>query len=210
MEKLSKQTSPTVATYACFFWKTTSSKDKKAISLITHDNMDKQWILKIIHLWSIRKRSRVDAGPGRDRSREGSPRIAPRRKVSRSPLRRRSPSLRRRSRSSPRRRSRSPLGHRYFYFIYLFFCRNHQLTVPILKSKVGPLLLVYVFKWLIIYLDMTCRSGERDRYGRLRQYRRSMSRDRGRRRRRSRDEDKFKGSLSEGMKVDQESSEGET
>ncbi|XP_029003020.1 pre-mRNA processing factor 4Bb [Betta splendens] len=51
------------------------------------------------------------------------------------------------------------------------------------------------------------RSGERDRYGRLRQYRRSMSRDRERRRRRSRDEDKFKGSLSEGMKVDQESSE---
>uniref|UniRef100_A0A8C2XGT2 Serine/threonine-protein kinase PRP4 homolog n=1 Tax=Cyclopterus lumpus TaxID=8103 RepID=A0A8C2XGT2_CYCLU len=46
----------------------------------------------------------------------------------------------------------------------------------------------------------------RDRYGRLRQYRRSMSRDRGRRRRRSRDEDKFKGSLSEGMKVDKESS----
>nr|XP_057915537.1 pre-mRNA processing factor 4Bb isoform X2 [Doryrhamphus excisus] len=51
------------------------------------------------------------------------------------------------------------------------------------------------------------RSGERDRYGRLRQYRRSMSRDRERRRRRSKDEDKFKGSLSEGMKVDQESSE---
>ncbi|KAM4606212.1 pre-mRNA processing factor 4Bb isoform 2-T2 [Polymixia lowei] len=53
------------------------------------------------------------------------------------------------------------------------------------------------------------RSGERDRYGRLRQYRRSTSRDRDRRRRRSRDEDKFKGSLSEGMKVDQESSEEE-
>uniref|UniRef100_A0A665T736 Serine/threonine-protein kinase PRP4 homolog n=1 Tax=Echeneis naucrates TaxID=173247 RepID=A0A665T736_ECHNA len=53
------------------------------------------------------------------------------------------------------------------------------------------------------------KSGERDRYGRLRQYRRSMSRDRERRRRRSRDEDKFKGSLSEGMKVDQESSEEE-
>ncbi|XP_013863820.1 pre-mRNA processing factor 4Bb [Austrofundulus limnaeus] len=113
----------------------------------------------------LRKRSRLDPGPGRDRSREGSPRSASRRRVSRSPLRRRSPSLRRRSRSSPRRRSRSPLGH---------------------------------------------RSGERDRYGRLRQYRRSMSRDRERRRRRSRDEDKFKGSLSEGMKVDQESSEGET
>uniref|UniRef100_A0AAX7SFL4 Serine/threonine-protein kinase PRP4 homolog n=1 Tax=Astatotilapia calliptera TaxID=8154 RepID=A0AAX7SFL4_ASTCA len=52
------------------------------------------------------------------------------------------------------------------------------------------------------------KSGERDRYGRLRQYRRSMSRDRERRRR-NRDEDKFKGSLSEGMKVDQESSEEE-
>lgn len=54
--------------------------------------------------------------------------------------------------------------------------------------------------------SMPRRFGERDRYGRLRQYRRSMSRDRGRRRRRSRDEDKFKGSLSEGMKVDKESS----
>uniref|UniRef100_A0A665T754 Serine/threonine-protein kinase PRP4 homolog n=1 Tax=Echeneis naucrates TaxID=173247 RepID=A0A665T754_ECHNA len=58
--------------------------------------------------------------------------------------------------------------------------------------------------------DSPLRSGERDRYGRLRQYRRSMSRDRERRRRRSRDEDKFKGSLSEGMKVDQESSEEES
>lgn len=54
---------------------------------------------------------------------------------------------------------------------------------------------------------MLCRSGERDRYGRPRQYRRSLSRDRERRRRRSRDEDKFKGSLSEGMKVEKESSE---
>ncbi|KAL7373593.1 hypothetical protein ABVT39_010203 [Epinephelus coioides] len=112
----------------------------------------------------LRKRPRPEAAPGRDRSRENSPRSAARRRPSRSPLRRRSPSPRRRSRSSPRRRSRSPLAH---------------------------------------------RSGERDRYGRLRQYRRSMSRDRERRRRRSRDEDKFKGSLSEGMKVDQESSEEE-
>ncbi|XP_038586838.1 pre-mRNA processing factor 4Bb isoform X1 [Micropterus salmoides] len=110
----------------------------------------------------LRKRPRPDAGPGRERSRENSPRAPYRGRMSRSPLRRRSPSPRRRSRSSPRRRS--PLGH---------------------------------------------RSGERDRYGRLRQYRRSMSRDRERRRRRSRDEDKFKGSLSEGMKVDQESSEEE-
>ncbi|XP_076617630.1 pre-mRNA processing factor 4Bb [Chaetodon auriga] len=110
----------------------------------------------------LRKRPRPDVGPGRDRSRDNSPRSSSRRRVSRSPLRRRSPSLRRRSRSPPRRRS--PLGH---------------------------------------------RSGERDRYGRLRQYRRSTSRDRERRRRHSRDEDKFKGSLSEGMKVDQESSEEE-
>lgn len=56
---------------------------------------------------------------------------------------------------------------------------------------------------------LQCRSVERDRYGRVRQYRRSSSRDRDRRRRHSRDEDKFKGSLSEGMKVDQESSEEE-
>uniref|UniRef100_A0A3B4BAL1 Serine/threonine-protein kinase PRP4 homolog n=1 Tax=Periophthalmus magnuspinnatus TaxID=409849 RepID=A0A3B4BAL1_9GOBI len=113
------------------------------------------------------KRTRAEVGSGRDRSREASPRVAVRRRPSRSPLRRRSPSPRRRSRSSPRRRSRSPLRH----------------------------------------------SDERDRYGRPRQYRRSMSRDRDRdrdrerRRRRSRDEDKFKGSLSEGMKVEQESSE---
>ncbi|XP_077365113.1 pre-mRNA processing factor 4Bb isoform X2 [Festucalex cinctus] len=110
----------------------------------------------------VRKRLRAEPGSGRDRSRDTSPPVSSRRRVSRSPLRRRSPSPRRRSRSSPRRRSRSPLVH---------------------------------------------RSGDRDRYGRLRQYRRSMSRERDRRRRRSRDEDKFKGSLSEGMKVDQESSE---
>ncbi|KAI1888899.1 hypothetical protein AGOR_G00173510 [Albula goreensis] len=53
------------------------------------------------------------------------------------------------------------------------------------------------------------RSGERDRLGRARQRWRSGSRERERRRRRSRDEDKFKGSLSEGMKADQESSSEE-
>lgn len=52
------------------------------------------------------------------------------------------------------------------------------------------------------------RSVERDRFGRPRP-RRSTSRNRDRRRRRSRDEDKFKGSLSEGMKADQESSSEE-
>ncbi|KAB5533086.1 hypothetical protein PHYPO_G00127690 [Pangasianodon hypophthalmus] len=49
------------------------------------------------------------------------------------------------------------------------------------------------------------RSGERDRFSHTRA-RRSTSRERERRRRRSRDEDKYKGSLSEGMKVDQDSS----
>ncbi|TRY91289.1 hypothetical protein DNTS_004935 [Danionella cerebrum] len=102
----------------------------------------------------VRKRTRMD---GVGRSREMSP---VRRRVSRSPFRRRSVSPRR---QSPRRRSRSPLRR---------------------------------------------RSVERDRFGRPRP-RRSTSRDRERRRRRqrrSRDEDKFKGSLSEGMKADQDSS----
>ncbi|XP_077480523.1 pre-mRNA processing factor 4Bb [Stigmatopora argus] len=87
------------------------------------------------------------------------------------------PSRRRVSRSPLRRRSLSP--------------RRRSRSSPRRRSR-SPLI---------------HRSGDRDRYGRLRQYRRSASRDRGRRRRRSRDEDKFKGSLSEGMKVDQESSE---
>uniref|UniRef100_A0A4W6E0Z7 Serine/threonine-protein kinase PRP4 homolog n=1 Tax=Lates calcarifer TaxID=8187 RepID=A0A4W6E0Z7_LATCA len=91
----------------------------------------------------------------------------------------RSSSRRRMSRSPLRRRSPSP--------------RRRSRSSPRRRSR-SPL---------------RHRSGERDRYGRLRQYRRSMSRDRERRRRRSRDEDKFKGSLSEGMKVDQESSEEE-
>uniref|UniRef100_A0A8C7UGG1 Serine/threonine-protein kinase PRP4 homolog n=1 Tax=Oncorhynchus mykiss TaxID=8022 RepID=A0A8C7UGG1_ONCMY len=61
-----------------------------------------------------------------------------------------------------------------------------------------------------VSFPVRCRSPERDRYGRLRQYgRRSNSRDRDRRRRHGRDEDKFKGSLSEGMKADKESSEEE-
>ncbi|XP_030612532.1 pre-mRNA processing factor 4Bb isoform X2 [Archocentrus centrarchus] len=90
----------------------------------------------------------------------------------------RSSSRRRMSRSPLRRRSPSP--------------RRRSRSSPRRRSR-SPL---------------RHRSGERDRYGRLRQYRRSMSRDRERRRR-TRDEDKFKGSLSEGMKVDQESSEEE-
>uniref|UniRef100_A0A673I831 Serine/threonine-protein kinase PRP4 homolog n=1 Tax=Sinocyclocheilus rhinocerous TaxID=307959 RepID=A0A673I831_9TELE len=56
--------------------------------------------------------------------------------------------------------------------------------------------------------DSPSRSAERDRFGRSRP-RRSTSRERERRRRRSRDEDKFKGSLSEGMKADKDSSSEE-
>ncbi|XP_041103838.1 serine/threonine-protein kinase PRP4 homolog [Polyodon spathula] len=88
----------------------------------------------------------------RGRSRDASP-LPPRRRLSRSPLRRR----------SPRRRSRSPFRR---------------------------------------------RSLDRDRMmrrSRSRLRRRSRSRDR--RQRHSRDQDKFKGSLSEGMKIDQESSD---
>lgn len=144
--------------------------------------------LLFIHLSCVhRKRYRPDLG--RDRSRDTSPRPAARRRISRSPLRRRSPSPRRRSRSSPRRRS--PMRHRCLASRASMRCRGHTL------QEVTRFLLV------------SCRSMERDRYGRLRQYRRSTSRDRDRRRRHSRDEDKYKGSLSEGMKVDQESSEEE-
>ncbi|XP_060920402.1 pre-mRNA processing factor 4Bb [Labrus mixtus] len=87
--------------------------------------------------------------------------------------------------ASRRRMSRSPLRRRSMS------PRRRSRSSPRRRSPLGH------------------RAGERDRYGRLRQYRRSMSRDRDRRRRRSRDEDKFKGSLSEGMKVDKESSEEE-
>ncbi|XP_036377966.1 serine/threonine-protein kinase PRP4 homolog [Megalops cyprinoides] len=111
----------------------------------------------------VRVRSRDETGPHRERSPEASPALGARRRISRSPLRRRSRSPLRRSRS-PRRRSRSPVRR---------------------------------------------RSLERDRLARTRQRWRSGSRERERRRRRSRDEDKFKGSLSEGMKVDQESSSEE-
>uniref|UniRef100_A0A669CXF9 Serine/threonine-protein kinase PRP4 homolog n=1 Tax=Oreochromis niloticus TaxID=8128 RepID=A0A669CXF9_ORENI len=94
-----------------------------------------------------------------------------------------------RTRFSPqRRRSRSPEVRR----------RDAE-------RQESPLRLVHTSGFSTVSQN---KSGERDRYGRLRQYRRSTSRDRERRRR-GRDEDKFKGSLSEGMKVDQESSEEE-
>ncbi|XP_039766543.1 serine/threonine-protein kinase PRP4 homolog isoform X2 [Ornithorhynchus anatinus] len=115
-------------------------------------------------LSSPRTRPREDILSRRERSKDVSPisRWSPtRRRVSRSPIRRRSRSPLRRSRS-PRRRSRSPR--------------------------------------------------RRDRSRRSRSRLRRRSRSRGGRRRRSRSkvkEDKFKGSLSEGMKAEQESSSDE-
>ncbi|XP_071381914.1 pre-mRNA processing factor 4Bb [Centroberyx affinis] len=132
-----------------------------------------------------RARSRSPDLRRRDADRQESPlrkRLRPDMGLGRDRSRENSPrsaSRRRMSRSPLRRRSPSP--------------RRRSRSSPRRRSR-SPL---------------RHRSGERDRYGRLRQYRRSMSRDRERRRRRSRDEDKFKGSLSEGMKVDQESSEEE-
>ncbi|XP_039609267.1 pre-mRNA processing factor 4Bb isoform X2 [Polypterus senegalus] len=89
------------------------------------------------------------------------------------------PARRRPSRSPPRRRSRSPI---------------RRSRSPRRRSR-SPL---------------RRRSVDRDRIRRSRSRQRRRSRSRDRRRRRSRDkEDKFKGSLSEGMKVDQESSSDE-
>ncbi|XP_020786421.1 pre-mRNA processing factor 4Bb isoform X1 [Boleophthalmus pectinirostris] len=126
-----------------------------------------------------RRREDRQESPVRKRARAevGSARERSREASPRAPIRRRP------SRSPLRRRSPSP--------------RRRSRSSPRRRSR-SPL---------------RHRSDERDRYGRPRQYRRSLSRDRDRdrdrdrRRRRSRDEDKFKGSLSEGMKVEQESSE---
>uniref|UniRef100_A0A667Z2I0 Serine/threonine-protein kinase PRP4 homolog n=1 Tax=Myripristis murdjan TaxID=586833 RepID=A0A667Z2I0_9TELE len=89
-------------------------------------------------------RLRADVGPGRDRSRDTSPRSSSRRRMSRSPLRRRSPSPRRHSRSSPRRRSRSPLRHRLDDFDgeevdeeALIEQRRQQRMAIVQKYKVG-------------------------------------------------------------------------
>ncbi|XP_051970236.1 serine/threonine-protein kinase PRP4 homolog [Xyrauchen texanus] len=134
-------------------------------------------------------------------------------KLSHSPSRNRSPTRRAQSRSNERRRdspsrkrprvdggvgrsrdtspvrrrmSRSPLRRRSVS------PRRQSRTSPRRRSR-SPL---------------RRRSVERDRFGRARP-RRSTSRDRERRRRRSRDIDKFKGSLSEGMKADRDSSSEE-
>lgn len=70
-----------------------------------------------------------------------------------------------------------------------------------------PAIIVETFSAAWQPFALPCRSLERDRLGRRQRWR-SGSRDR--RRRRSRDkEDKFKGSLSEGMKAEQEESDDE-
>ncbi|CAL8293852.1 unnamed protein product [Lota lota] len=141
---------------------------------------------------AVRSGSRPRSPPRRGRSRSPDPRRRDAAERQESPLRKRlrpdGPPGRARSRElSPRlaarrRPSRSPLRRRS--------PSPRRRLSPRRRSR-SPL---------------RHRSDERDRYGRPRQYRRSFSRERERRRRRSRDEDKFKGSLSEGMKVDQESS----
>uniref|UniRef100_A0A674AMP2 Serine/threonine-protein kinase PRP4 homolog n=1 Tax=Salmo trutta TaxID=8032 RepID=A0A674AMP2_SALTR len=125
----------------------------------------------------------------------------------------RSPARRGRSRSpDARRRDADRQGSSPLRSVYYGLTCSPPPYCPIPNNSSG----LYMSMRLIgqgclnISYVVCCRSPERDRYGRLRQYgRRSNSRDRDRRRRHGRDEDKFKGSLSEGMKADKESSEEE-
>ncbi|KAI5092225.1 serine/threonine-protein kinase PRP4-like [Silurus meridionalis] len=131
--------------------------------------------------------SKQNYSPSRNRSpaRKGRSRSADRRRDSPSRKRSRVDGTGRSYETSPARRrvSRSPL-------------RRRSLS-PRRQSRPSP-------RWRS-RSPFRRRSGERDRFGHSRA-RRSTSRERARRRRRSRDEDKYKGSLSEGMKVDQDSS----
>ncbi|KAF5901809.1 serine/threonine-protein kinase PRP4, partial [Clarias magur] len=131
--------------------------------------------------------SKQSYSPSRNRSpaRRGRSRSADHRKDSPSRKRSRVDGTGRSYETSPARRrvSRSPLRRRSLS------PRRQSRTSPRRRSR-SP---------------FRRRSGERDRFGYTRA-RRSTSRERERRRRRSRDEDKYKGSLSEGMKMDQDSS----
>ncbi|XP_066502891.1 pre-mRNA processing factor 4Bb isoform X2 [Hoplias malabaricus] len=131
-------------------------------------------------------------------------------KQSHSPSRNRSPARRARSRSVERRRD-SPFRKRSRPE---GMGRSHDSSPvrrrisrsPLRRRSVSPRRQSRLSPKRRSRSPLRRRSLERDRFGRSR-LRRSTSRDRERRRRRrSRDEDKFKGSLSEGMKVDQESS----
>ncbi|XP_060756052.1 pre-mRNA processing factor 4Bb isoform X2 [Neoarius graeffei] len=131
--------------------------------------------------------SKQSYSPSRHRSpaRRGHSRSADRRRVSPSRKRSRVDGTGRSYETSPARRrvSRSPLRRRSLS------PRRQSRPSPRRRSR-SP---------------FRRRSDERDRFGYTRA-RRSTSRERERRKRRSRDEDKYKGSLSEGMKVDQDSS----
>uniref|UniRef100_A0A9J8D1A9 Serine/threonine-protein kinase PRP4 homolog n=1 Tax=Cyprinus carpio carpio TaxID=630221 RepID=A0A9J8D1A9_CYPCA len=117
-------------------------------------------------------------------------------KLSHSPSRNRSPAKRGRSRSNVRRRD-SPSR-------ILFLGGGVHVFVTFL-----PMMSLHPYSYVCNEWFSFGVSAERDRFGHSRP-RRSTSREReGRRRRRSRDEDKFKGSLSEGMKADQDSSSEE-
>ncbi|XP_007259040.2 pre-mRNA processing factor 4Bb [Astyanax mexicanus] len=133
-------------------------------------------------------------------------------KQSHSPSRNRSPARRARSRSAERRRD-SPIRKRSRAD---GIGRSHDSSPvrrrvsrsPLRRRSVSPRRQSRPSPRRRSRSPLRRRSPERDRFGRARP-RRSISRDRERRRRRSRDEDKFKGSLSEGMKVDQDSSSEE-
>ncbi|KAL6462594.1 hypothetical protein MHYP_G00290160 [Metynnis hypsauchen] len=133
-------------------------------------------------------------------------------KQSHSPSRNRSPARRIRSRSGERRRD-SParkrsradgIGRSYDSSPV----RRRISRSPLRRRSVSPRRQARLSPRRRSRSPLRRRSPERDRFGRPRP-RRSTSRDRERRRRRSRDEDKFKGSLSEGMKADQDSSSEE-
>uniref|UniRef100_A0A673GWL6 Serine/threonine-protein kinase PRP4 homolog n=1 Tax=Sinocyclocheilus rhinocerous TaxID=307959 RepID=A0A673GWL6_9TELE len=127
-------------------------------------------------------------------------------KLSHSPSRNRSPAKRGRSRSNERRRDSPSRNYKVYFLpnsvrVFVTFFTHDEFAS--LQFSVIVLLVICV-------IERFCfgRSAERDRFGRSRP-RRSTSRERERRRWRCRDEDKFKGSLSEGMKADQDSSSEE-
>ncbi|CAM4721554.1 hypothetical protein PO909_016896 [Leuciscus waleckii] len=141
---------------------------------------------------SVDRNTKLSHSPSRNRSpaaRRARSRSNERRRDSPSRKRPRVDALGRSRETSPARRrvSRSPLRRRSVS------PRRQSRSSPRRRSR-SPL---------------RRRSADRDRFFRSR-LRRSTSRDRERRRkRRGRDEDKFKGSLSEGMKADQDSSSEE-
>ncbi|XP_043094374.1 pre-mRNA processing factor 4Bb [Puntigrus tetrazona] len=133
-------------------------------------------------------------------------------KLNHSPPRNRSPVRRRQSRSNERRRD-SPSSKRRRLdgagrSRETSPARRRVSRSPLRRRSVSPRRQPRSSPRRRSRSPLRRRSAERDRFGRSRQ-RRSTSRERERRRRRSRDEDKFKGSLSEGMKADQDSSSEE-